>query len=190
MSSASNSKLDGPAPKKGRWEDECIGFFGKDLKDILQPHENAFVVTLQIEGFDVKRVIIDQGSGAKIMYLDLYDGLGHTSWVLTKYDSPLVAFGKTILMPAGQVSLPAEVEGRKEMVNFIVVHSYSPYTAILGCPWIHAMGVVPSSLHQKVKFPIEQGIVEVRGDQSVARRCQVVVVGHRKEDRTDLVALL
>ena len=73
-----------------------------------------------------------------------------------------------------------EVEGRKEIVNFIVVHSYSPYTAILGRPWIRAIGALPSSLHQKVKFPTKQGIVKVRKDQSVAQRCQVLLWGIRR----------
>lgn len=74
MGSISNQELDGPMPKKGHQEDECIRFLGKDLKDILQPHEDALVVMLQIGGFDVRRVIIDQGSGIEIMYPDLYEG--------------------------------------------------------------------------------------------------------------------
>ena len=45
--------------------------------------------------------MINQGSGAKIMYPDFYDGLGLTPGDLTKYDSPLVAFNETILMPDG-----------------------------------------------------------------------------------------
>ncbi|XP_030941683.1 uncharacterized protein LOC115966623 [Quercus lobata] len=168
---ASNSELEGPTHKKIRWEDECIGFIGKDLMDNVQPHEDALVVTLRIGGFDVKRVMIDQESGAEIMYPDLYEGLGLTPEDLTKYNSPLVAFNRSIILPAGQVTLPVGVEGRKEMVHFIVVHSYSPYTAILGCPWIHSISAVPSSLHQKVKFTTEQGIAEIRRNQSVARRC-------------------
>ena len=47
------------------------------------------------------------------------------------------------------------------------------------------MGAVPSSLHQKVKFSTEQGIAEVRGDQGVARRCQVAVAEHRKEEKSE-----
>ena len=35
------------------------------------------------------------------MYPDFYDGLGLTPGDLTKYDSPLVAFDETILMPDG-----------------------------------------------------------------------------------------
>lgn len=59
------------------------------------------VVTLQIEGFDVKRVMIDQGSGAEIMYSDLYEGLGLNLEDLMKYVSPLVAFDGSIVVPAG-----------------------------------------------------------------------------------------
>ena len=50
------------------------------------------------------------------------------------------------------------------MVNFIVVNVFSPYTSILVWPRLHAMGVVPSSLQVKVKFCIEEGVVEVRDD--------------------------
>ena len=41
------------------------------------------------------------------------------------------------------------------VVAFIVVASFSPYTAILGRPWIHAMEVVLFTLHVKVKFRIK-----------------------------------
>ena len=45
--------------------------------------------------------MIDQGSGAEIMYPDLYEGLGHTPEDLSNYDNPLVAFDGSIVMPAG-----------------------------------------------------------------------------------------
>ena len=53
------------------------------------------------------------------------------------------------------------MEGREVTVAFEVVTSFSLYTAILGRSWIHAMGVVPSTLHVKVKFHTEQGIAVV-----------------------------
>ena len=48
------------------------------------------------------------------------------------------------------------------IVTFIVVKSFSPYTTILDRAWIHAMGVVPSMLHVKVKFHTKHGIATVR----------------------------
>ena len=43
---------------------------------MIQPHDDALVVTLRIAGFDVKWVMIDQDSGAEIMYPDLFKSLG------------------------------------------------------------------------------------------------------------------
>ena len=62
------------------------------------------------------------------------------------------------------------------IVTFIMVKSFSPYTTILGRAWIHAMGVVLSTLHVKVKFHTKHGITTVRGNQQVARQCLVAAV--------------
>ena len=73
------------------------------------------------------------------------------------------------------------MEGKGVIVTFIVVQSFSPYTAILRRPWIHAMKAVPSTLYVKVKFPTEYGVAEVRGNQQVARQCLVAAVRWKSE---------
>ena len=45
-------------------------------------------------------------------------------------------------------------------VDFIVVDAYLPYTAIVARPWLHALGAVSSTLHQKVKYPSEGRVKE------------------------------
>lgn len=99
------------------------------------------------------------------MYPDLFRGLGLKSEDLFKYDTPLVGFDGRMVISEGQISLPMNMEGKEVMVTFIVVASFSPYTAILGRAWIHAIGAVPSTLHVKVKFRTEQGIAIIRGNQ-------------------------
>ena len=64
------------------------------------------MVTLRIEGYDVKRVLVDQGSRAEIMYPDLYKGLNLKPEDLTAYDSPLVSFDGKVVIPMGQIRLP------------------------------------------------------------------------------------
>ena len=111
-----------------------------------------------------------------MMYFDLYRGLGLKKEDLSKYDMPLMGFDGRMVILEGQISLPVNMEGKETMVIFIVVALFSPYTAILGRPWIHAIGAVPSTLHMKVKFRIEQGIAMVGGNQQVARQCLVAAV--------------
>jgi len=59
------------------------------------------VFTLKIGEYDVKRVMVDQGSSAEIMYPDLYRGLNLKLEDLTAYDSPLVSFDGKVVIPKG-----------------------------------------------------------------------------------------
>ena len=47
-----------------------LGFSDEDKVRTIQLHNDALVVTLRIGGYDVKRVLVDQGSAVEIMYPD------------------------------------------------------------------------------------------------------------------------
>ena len=167
--------------KKMRIGREPITFIENDLEGTVQPHDDVLVVTARISSFLVKRAMVDQGSGADVMYPNLFKGLRLKSRDLSKYDTPLVEFDGRMVVPEGQISLPINMEGKEVMVAFIVVNSFSPYPAILGWSWIHTMGAIPSILYVKVKFPTEQGIIVVKGSRQVARQCLVATVNRKNE---------
>ena len=75
-----------------------LGFSDEDKVGTMQPYNNALMVMLRIGGYDVRRVLVDQGSVVEIMYPDLYKGLNLKPENLTAYESPLVIFeGKTVI---------------------------------------------------------------------------------------------
>ena len=121
------------------------------------------MVTIKIGGYDVKRDLVDQGSEAEIMYLNLYKGLSLKPEDLERYDSPLIGFDGRMMVPQGMIRLPVQARDEEVQVNFIVVEAYSPYTAILTKPWLHAIGVVSSTLHLKVKFSTHKRVGELVG---------------------------
>ena len=84
----------------------------------------------------MKRVMVDQGSGAEIMYPNLYRGLNLKSEDLTAYDSPLVSFDGKFVIPNGQIKLSMQAGSDVVEVDFIVVDAYSPYMAIVAKPWL------------------------------------------------------
>ena len=110
------------------------------------------------------------------MYPDLFKGLKLKKEDLSRYDTPLIEFDGQMVIPEGQISLPMNMERKEVTVAFIVVASFSSYTAILGRLWIHTMGAVPFTLHVKVKFCTKQGIAVVRGSQQAAKQCLVATV--------------
>ena len=72
-------------------------------------------------------------------------------------------------------------------VDFIVVDAFSPYTAIMGKPWLHSLGAISSTLHQKVKYPSGDRVLEIVESQSMARQCLIVAIQHRPEVDTSAI---
>ncbi|XP_050248970.1 uncharacterized protein LOC126696243 [Quercus robur] len=138
---------DWESKKVKRMASPMLGFSDEDKIGIIQSHDDALVITLRIGGYDVKRVLVNQGSAMEVMYPDLYKGLNLKLEDLTAYDSLLVSFeGKTVT-PRGQIRLPIQTGLDIVEVDFIVVDAYSPYTAIVARTWLHTLGAVFSTLH-------------------------------------------
>ena len=129
----------------------------------------------------MKRVMVDQGSAAKIMYPDLFKGLNLRAEDLTPYNSPLVNFEGKVIIPKGQIRLPVQTGSKTVEVDFIVVNAYSPYTAIVARPWLHTLEAVSSTLHQKIKYPSRGKIEEILGDQTMVQQCMVAAIRHKPE---------
>ena len=123
-----------------------MSFSDEDKIGTIQPHGDALVVNLLIGGYDVKMVMVDQGSCVEVMYPNLYKGLNLKLEDLTAYDSPLVSFDGKLVAPKGQIRLPMQAGSEVVEVDFIVVDAYSPYTAIVARPWLHTLGAVSSTL--------------------------------------------
>ena len=128
--------------------------------------------------------MIDQGSAAEIMYPDLFKGLGLKPEDLFTYSSPLVSFEGKMVVPRGQTRLPVQTGLDVVKVDFIVVDAFSSYTAIMGRPWLHSLGAVSSTFHQKVKYPSESQVLEIVGSQSMARQCLIATIQHKPETGT------
>ena len=130
-----------------------LSFSKEDKIETTQPYDDALLITLRIGDYDVKIVMVDGGSATEVMYPDFYKGLNLKLEDLMPYSSPLMSFDEKLVIPKGMIRLPIQTGPEIVKVNFIVVNTYSPYTAIIGRPWLYTLGAVAFSLHQKVKFP-------------------------------------
>ncbi|XP_065630307.1 uncharacterized protein LOC136067869 [Quercus suber] len=176
-------------PKRAKVSTQsALSFSNEDKVGTIQPYNDALVVTLRIRGYNVKRVMVDQGSGAEIMYLDLYKELNLRPEDIKTYDSPLVSFDGKVVIPKGQIRLSMQASLKVVDVDIIMVDAYSPYTAIVARPWLHALGTVSSTLHQKMKYLSGDRIEEIVGSQSTIRQCLVVAILHQPKAKSSASA--
>ncbi|XP_057432272.1 uncharacterized protein LOC130725025 [Lotus japonicus] len=133
--------------------------------DGVKPHkDDPVVVQLRVNNFNVRRVLLDQGSSDDIIYGDAFDKLGLSDSDLTPYAGTLVGF-------AGEQ----------------VVASYN---IIIGRHTLNQLCAVISTVHLAVKYPLGSGkIRKLKVDQKTARECynnfldlygkKSAAVGHR-----------
>ena len=110
------------------------------------------------------------------MYNDLYKGLNLKLGDLERYDLLLMGFDGRMVVPRGMIKLPVQAGDKEVQVDFIVVEAFSPYTAILARPWLHAMGAVSLTLQLKVKYPTQGRVGELVGSQATTRQCLVSAI--------------
>ena len=114
-------------------------------------------------------MLINQGSCSEIMYPDLFHGLGLKQSDLQTYKAPLVGFSGESVRLMGQIMMTIYSGPISLDTEFLVVGVPSPYTAIMSQRWLHRLKAVPSSLHQKLRFLTDFGVMEIKGDQVTSK---------------------
>ena len=95
-------------------------------------------------------------------------------------NAPLVGFEGTRVLPVGSITLSVTVGDYPQQitkdVTFLVVDCSSAYNGILGRPTLNSWKAATLTYHFMIKFLIEYGIGELRGDQVAARECYIAML--------------
>ena len=133
--------------------------FSEDARGVKQPHDNPLVIMLMIEGFNTRRVLVDNRSSADIIYLSAFQQLKVDPKRLHPFESPLISFSGDKVYPRGIVTLMVMVGSYPLQVtnkhNFLIVDSRSSYNVIIERPTLNRWRAATSMYCLKVKFPIE-----------------------------------
>ncbi|XP_064941714.1 uncharacterized protein LOC135595120 [Musa acuminata AAA Group] len=112
-------------------------------------HDDALVVAARIANAQVKRIMVDTGSSADILYLDAFQKLGLSRDALVPMSSALTGFIGESISPLGVTVLPltfGEAPRTKTvMTTFLVVDLPTAYNAILGRPTLNKLRAVIST---------------------------------------------
>ncbi|KAJ3704029.1 hypothetical protein LUZ61_007734 [Rhynchospora tenuis] len=159
-----------------------ISFGPEDCVGVRYPHDDAIVLMLRIHGTRVKRILVDTGSSADVLYFDALKQLNLATFPLTPMHTPLVGFAGDRVVPLGTIELdvvfgesPRDVSTK---IKFIVVNAPSAYNAILGRKSLNSIGAIASTKHLMIKFPTKGGVGISRGEQQLSRECYQVALGN------------
>lgn len=170
----------GPSSKRPKVEDVpkwTITFIEHVHERVQTLHIDALVVLVQIGMHDVKRVLVDQGSLAEVMYYNLFKKLDLPESALQPAEASLIGFNGAPVWSLGRVFLLVIVGTVTLSVEFFVINMLSPYNAILGRIWLHDMKAIALTYHQVVRSIGANGRQgDLRGDQIASKKCYVSAV--------------
>ena len=104
-----NVQLTGSVPKIARRESQIIGFLENDARRLHHPHDDALVISIRVEDYNVQRMLVDNGSLADILYYPAFQQMGINRARLTPTNALLVGFGGMRVLPLGAITLSVTV---------------------------------------------------------------------------------
>ncbi|XP_070007947.1 uncharacterized protein [Nicotiana sylvestris] len=146
-----------------------LSFNGEEGEGISQPHNDALVISILLNKIQVKRVLVDPGSSANIIRSRVIEQLGLQDQMVT-VSRVLNGFNMASETTKGEIILLVNVVRIIHDTKFLVIEGDMRYNALLGRPWIHNIRAVPSTIHQKMKFPTVDGVKMVYGEQHTIKK--------------------
>ena len=150
-------------------------FSEEDAREVKQPHDDPVVIMLMIEGFNTRRILVDNDSSVDIIYLSAFQQLKVAPERLHPFDSLLVSFNGDKVYPKGIVTLTVTVRAYPKQFDSSAGLPSGRLSLILQCDHREAntQSLERSDIHllSQGKIPMENGVGEVKEDQVLAREC-------------------
>ncbi|XP_031375657.1 uncharacterized protein LOC116190138 [Punica granatum] len=116
----------------------------------------------------VGRVMIDNGSALNVCPVSTLKQMNVDLNRIRPSKTAVRAFDGSRREVNGEIDLLIEVGPCSFNVTFQVLDIPNAFSLLLGRPWIHFAGAVPSTLHQKLKFIVEERLITVKGEEDYA----------------------
>ncbi|XP_028214973.1 uncharacterized protein LOC114397038 [Glycine soja] len=130
-------------------------------------NNRALHVSIKCMEHVMAKVLIDNGSSLNVMPKSTLEKFPFNASHLRPSSMVVCAFDGSHREVKGKIDLPVQIGPHTCQVKFQVMDINPAYSCLLGRPWIHSVGVVPSTLHQKLKFVVERHLVIVSGEEDV-----------------------
>ncbi|XP_061351085.1 uncharacterized protein LOC133296152 [Gastrolobium bilobum] len=142
-------KASSPAPPR-------LFFTQEDLEMVIPGHTDGLVITVVLVNCQVKRIFIDHGSCADILFWNAFQRMNLDEKDLKPCATKLIGFNGEPSPPKGYIDLKLTL-GTKDAfragrVRFVVVDTPSLYNVIIGRPIIHDWDMLISTKHQALKM--------------------------------------
>ena len=90
-------------------QDNIIIFIDEDARGIQTLHDDVVVVSTIIANYDVKRILVDNGSSVNVLFYTVLSHMDLSKYRLRGVSSPLIGFTGDSVQVEGEITLSTTV---------------------------------------------------------------------------------
>ena len=155
----------------------CIVFSDDDLPPEGSDHVQPLFIDVACSGRWVPSVLLDNKSALNVYPLVIAIALGFSPTNFGPSSQIVRAYDGTQRIVMGTLSTHVMIGPIRYSILFQVLRIQSSFNLLLGRPWIHEAGAIPSSLHQKLKF------ITIQSDKDVVTSFGPLLhISHSEDD--------
>lgn len=143
-----------------------VSFTDEEIDSEGTGHVKALHISVKCGDHHIAKVLIDNGSALNVMPKCILDRLPVDQSLIRPSNLIVKAFDGTRRDVIGTIEIPLMIGPIIFQVVMQVMDISPAYSILLGRPWIHSAGAVPSTLHQKLKFVIDGHLVTINGEET------------------------
>ncbi|XP_012453560.2 uncharacterized protein LOC105775604 [Gossypium raimondii] len=147
--------------------DNFISFSDDEIPPGGMGSTKALHITIHCKGYMLPGVLIDNGSALNVLPLSTLNRLPVDSSRMKTCQNMVRAFDGIERRVMGRIEISFLIGPSTYEVDFLVMDIKPSYNCLLGRPWIHSGGAVPSSLHQKLKLVIDGRLVTINTEEDI-----------------------
>ncbi|XP_050897045.1 uncharacterized protein LOC127103847 [Lathyrus oleraceus] len=144
-----------------------LGFNDDELLIEGKNHNKALHISMKCIDTILSRVLVDTGSSLNVMPKTTLIKLPMEGISMKPNTLIVNAFDGSMREVIGEVDLPTKIGPTIFNITFQVMDIHPSYSFLLGRPWIHSAGTVTSTLHQKLKFIINDKMIVIGGEEDI-----------------------
>ncbi|XP_019434637.1 PREDICTED: uncharacterized protein LOC109341238 [Lupinus angustifolius] len=128
--------------------DNYISFSDQEIPSEGMGHTNPLHISIMYQNCLIGKVLIDNGSSLNVMSKRTLSRLPDDASYMRPSSMVVKAFDRSNRDVMGEMELPIKIGPCIFQIVFHIMDINPSYSCLLGRSWIHASGVVPSTLHQ------------------------------------------
>ncbi|XP_016702195.1 uncharacterized protein [Gossypium hirsutum] len=147
--------------------DNFIFFSDDEIPPCGMGSTKVLHITTKCNEYTLLGVLIDNGSTLNVLPLPTLNSLPIDSSHMKTCQNIVRVFDGTERKVMGRIEIPLSIGPNMYEVDFLVMDIRPSYNCLLRRPWIHLAGVVPSSLHQKLKLVTEGQLITINTEEDI-----------------------